>query len=132
MKFTFVFFFFFSIKYHKHKLHLRRLFCCNNTCYCVKMVSVTLASRYITSASRYHPRYQSRSSMYIRGLIPRNFAELTEAVPIAERSSKSTGAILRCDATEQQEASFKFRRKSFFIILHESYRGRARLDPSER
>ena len=47
------------------------------------MVSVTLASRYITSASRYHPRYQSRSSMYIRGWIPRNFAELTEAVPIA-------------------------------------------------
>ena len=35
-----------------------------------------------TSASRYHPRYQSRSSMYIRGLIPRNLAELTEAVPI--------------------------------------------------
>ena len=31
------------------------------------MVSVTSASRYITSASRYHPRYQSRSSMYIRG-----------------------------------------------------------------
>ena len=46
------------------------------------MVSVTSASRYITSASRYHPRYQSRSSMYIRGLIPRNFAELAEAVPI--------------------------------------------------
>ena len=40
------------------------------------------ASRYITSASRYHPRYQSRSSMYIRGLIPWNFAELAEAVPI--------------------------------------------------
>ena len=50
--------------------------------YCVNMVSVTSASRYITSASRYHPRYQSRSSMYIRGLIPRNFAELAEAVPI--------------------------------------------------
>ena len=47
------------------------------------MVSVTLASRYITSASRYHPRYQSRSSMYIRDRIPRNFAELAEAVPIA-------------------------------------------------
>ena len=46
------------------------------------MVSVTPASRYITSASRYHPRYQSRHSMYIRGLIPRNFAELAEAVPI--------------------------------------------------
>ena len=46
------------------------------------MVSVTSASRYITSASHYHPRYQSRSSMYIRGLIPRNFAELAEAVSI--------------------------------------------------
>ena len=37
------------------------------------MVSVTLASRYIMSASRYHRRYQSRSSMYIHGLIPRNW-----------------------------------------------------------
>ena len=37
------------------------------------MVSVTSASRYVTSASRYHPRYQSRSSMYTSGLIPRNF-----------------------------------------------------------
>ena len=46
------------------------------------MVSVTPASRYITPASRYHPHYQSRSSMYIRGLIPRNFAELAESVPI--------------------------------------------------
>ena len=46
------------------------------------MVSVTSTSRYITSASRYHSRYRSRSSMYIRGLIPRNFAELDEAVPI--------------------------------------------------
>ena len=75
--------FFFSIKYRfsdiiiekKHKLHLSRLFCCNHTCYCVKMISVT-------SASRYHPRYQSRSSMYINGLIPWNFAELAEVVPI--------------------------------------------------
>ena len=50
--------------------------------YCVNMDSVTSASRYITSASRYHPRYQSRSSMYIRGPIPRNSAELAEAVPI--------------------------------------------------
>ena len=57
-----------------------RLFCCNHSCYCVNMVSVTSASRYITSASRYHPRYQSGPSMYIRGLIPRNIAELDEAV----------------------------------------------------
>ena len=46
------------------------------------MASVTSASRYITSASRYHPHFQNRSSMYIRGLIPRNFAESDEAVPI--------------------------------------------------
>ena len=50
------------------------------------MNSVTLPLRYITSASRYHIRYQSRSSMYIRGLIARNFAELAEAVPIAYAS----------------------------------------------
>ena len=48
------------------------------------MVSVASTSRYITTASHYHPRYQSRSSMYIRGLIPWNFAEWAEAVPIAE------------------------------------------------
>ena len=68
----------------KHKLHLSRLFCCNHTCYCVNMVSVTSASRYIMSASRYHLRYQSRSWMYIRGLIPRNFTELAEAIPIVQ------------------------------------------------
>ena len=54
------------------KFIYNRLFCCNNICYCVGMVSVTSASR-----------YQSRSSMYIRGLIPRNSTELAEAVPIA-------------------------------------------------
>ena len=37
----------------------------------------------MTSASRYQPCYQSRSMMYIGGLIPRNFAKLAEAVPIA-------------------------------------------------
>ena len=42
------------------------------------MVSATPASRYVTSSSR----YQSRSSMYIRGLIPRISTELAEAVPI--------------------------------------------------
>ena len=52
------------------------------------MVSVTSASRTITSASRYHPRYQSRSSMYISGLIPRKLAELAEAVPIGEDSDQ--------------------------------------------
>ena len=91
MKFMCVFFnkiSLFSLK--KHKLHLSRLFCCNHTCYCVNMVSVTSASRYITSASCYHPRYQSKSSTYIRGLIPRNFAESAEAVPIG-----TTACILK-------------------------------------
>ena len=61
---------------------LSRFFCCNHTCYCVNVVSATSVPRYITSTSRYQPRYQSRSSMYIHGLIPWNFAELAEAVPI--------------------------------------------------
>ena len=63
-----------------HKLHLSSLFCRDHTCYCVNMVSVTSASRYKTSASRYYQRYQSRSSMYIRGLILWNFVELAEGV----------------------------------------------------
>ena len=46
------------------------------------MVSVTSALRYIKSASRFHPHYQSWSSMFICGLIPRIFAEYDEAVPI--------------------------------------------------
>ena len=54
-----------------------------HTCYCANRFSVTSASCYITSASRYHSRYQSGSSMYICGLMPRNFAELVEVVPIA-------------------------------------------------
>ena len=36
------------LKKQQHKLHLSRLFCCNHTCYCVNMVSVTSVSRYIT------------------------------------------------------------------------------------
>ena len=50
---------------------------------------MTSASRYIMSASRDHPRYQSRSSMNIRGMIPRNFAELAEAVPIDQKGGSS-------------------------------------------
>ena len=53
----------------KHiNLIYNHFFCCSHTNYCVGIVSVTSASRYVTSASR----YQSRTSMYIRGLIPRN------------------------------------------------------------
>ena len=54
------------------------------------MVSVISALRYITSVSRNHQRYQSRSSIYIRGLIPWNFAELAEAVPIDHQSENLT------------------------------------------
>ena len=43
---------------------------------CVGMVSVMSKSRYVTSASR----YQSRSSMYIPGLIPWNW--LRQLIPI--------------------------------------------------
>ena len=51
-----------------------RLFCCNHTCYYVGMVSVTSASRYATSASR----YQS----YFLDVHPRSDStELAEAIP---------------------------------------------------
>ena len=65
---------------HLHRLTIINcLSCCSHTCYCFGMVSVTSASRYVTSASH----YQSRPRMYIRGLIPWNSTELAEAVPIA-------------------------------------------------
>ena len=55
---------YFSIKHGYSHILLKKnnfiynhLFCCNHTRYCVNMVSVTSASRYITPASRYHPRY---------------------------------------------------------------------------
>ena len=63
---------------NKHNFIYNHLFCCNHNSYCLDMVSVTSSSRYATSASR----YQSRSSMYIRGLIPWNFMELAETIPI--------------------------------------------------
>ena len=50
---------------------------------CICMVSVTSASCYVTPTSR----YQSRPSMYIRGLISQNSMELAEAVPIGIPSS---------------------------------------------
>ena len=55
----------------------------------MKSVYVKSASHFITPVTRYHPRYQSRSPMYIRGQIPRNFAELAEAVPITLKPSES-------------------------------------------
>ena len=55
-------FMYFSIKYRytEKSINLIKisLFCCKQTCYCVNMVSVTLAPRYIMSASHYRPRYQ--------------------------------------------------------------------------
>ena len=52
------------------------LFFCNHTCYCVGMVSVTSASRYVTQASRYQSRY--RLDVHPRS----DSTELAEAVPI--------------------------------------------------
>ena len=84
MKFTYT-----SIRYRYSNILLKktnfiynRLFRYNQICYRINMVSVTSATSNLTSALRCHPRYQSRSLMYIRGLIPRNFSELAEAVPI--------------------------------------------------
>ena len=73
----------------KHKLLISPFVLLQYTSYYVNMVSVTSAARYITSASSYHPRYQSKSSMYIRCLIPRNLAELVEAVSIEITISKN-------------------------------------------
>ena len=55
-----------------------RLICCNHTFYCVCMVPMMSASHNVTSA----PRYQSRSSVNIRDLIPRYLMVLAEAVPM--------------------------------------------------
>ena len=58
------------------------------------MVSMTPASRYNTSASRYHPLYQSRHSIYIRGLIQYNFAKLAEAVQIGLSVADKTFMVI--------------------------------------
>ena len=75
------------------------------------MVSVTSASCYITSASRYHQCYQSRSSKYIRGLIPWNFTGIAEAVPIGSL----TFFILFCNYDN------KFRCSVFHLCLIYKY-----------
>ena len=72
----------FYILLKKYNFIYNSLYCCDHTCYCVGMISVMSASPYVPSESLYHPLYQSRSSMYIRDLIPRNFAVSAEAVPI--------------------------------------------------
>ena len=66
------------------------------------MISVTSSPRYITSKSRYHPLYQSRSAMYIRGLIPQNFAEFAEAVPIKMSLCKSPDIKFGVDQNSNQ------------------------------
>ena len=75
------------IKIH-HFDHTKRFINIINTVYLLPFVlrqshlllcwngSVTSASRYVTSVSR----YQSRSSMYMQGLIPWNSTELAMAV----------------------------------------------------
>ena len=68
-------YFFIKSLLKKHKLHLSHLFCCNHTCFCVYMVSMTSRPHNITSASHYHPRYQSKSLMYIRGPNSGNLAD---------------------------------------------------------
>ena len=74
----------------------KHLFPCNKTCYCIDMVSVTSASCYVTSASL----YQSRPSMYIRGLIPRNsprqfrFATLLSGSLLFYRVDKMSNPIV--------------------------------------
>ena len=76
MKFTCMYFSIFYWKNNKINFNYNRLFCWNHTCYLVSMVSVTSASRYITSASRYHrvikvdPR--CTSVVWFHG-IPRNW-----------------------------------------------------------
>ena len=66
------------------------------------MVSVTSASRYITSASRYHPHYQSRSSMNIRGLYPHNFVELAGTGLIESTVALGFAFIVRLDGKDPQ------------------------------
>ena len=78
-------FMFFSIKYRYSDILLKKILTSFKPfvlLQSVNVVSLTSALHFITSASCYHPRHQSRSLMYICGLTPRNFVELAEAVPI--------------------------------------------------
>ena len=64
-------------------------------------VTHTSASLYVTSASR----CQSRSSMYIRGLIARNSSEFAEAVPI---NSQQSFNFLHIESVDVNEGSDKY------------------------
>ena len=48
----------------------------------------------VTSALRYHPRYQSRSSMYIRGLIPHGFGQGSSDCLIKHQFDKTNANML--------------------------------------
>ena len=89
-------FMYFSIKYRYSDILLKniyfihkRLLCCNHTCYYAGMVSVTSVSRYVTSALR----YQSSSSMYIRGLIPRNWPRQLRLTNPQHREEPATSSL---------------------------------------
>ena len=73
-----------------------RLFCCNHYSYCMNMVSVTSALCFLTSATRYHRHYQSRSSIYFQCLIPSNFMELAEEIMIDLVCEKKTLPLMMC------------------------------------
>ena len=62
-----------------------RLFCCNHTCYCVNMVSVTSASLHIMSVSRYYPRPRCTPV----ALIPQNLAEFGRGSSDCKRPFRS-------------------------------------------
>ena len=73
----------------------------------VGMVAVTSVLRYVTSASR----YQSRSSMYIRGLIPRNWLR---HYPLEVTDSMSTIKCLIFAASKSGDFDWP---TYFFIVL---------------
>ena len=59
----------------------------NNCCFAAITLVVVLGMVFVTSSSHYvasASRYESRSSIFTRGLIPRNSTELAEVVPIAQ------------------------------------------------
>ena len=77
------------------------------------MVSVT--SRYVTTASR----YQSCSSMYIEGPIPRNSNELAEAFPIETLAvTINLLELCRCFFEWSADGHVLFTCNLYIIFLH--------------
>ena len=83
---------------------------------------ITSASRYITPASRYQPHYQSKSSMYTCGRIPRNFAELVEAVPIGSFCWTSTHYYLLHFRTGSFKQDVSDDKSYYWSVLESFYR----------